>query len=248
LNGPAKVFVGCAGWSLGREHAPAFPGEGTHLQRYARQFNTAEINSSFYRPHRPQTYARWAESVPEDFRFSVKMPKLISHEQRLQGSAEALDEFLGQCGELGERLGCLLLQLPPSLAFEADAAEVFFTQLRERFAGSVVIEPRHESWVQAEPMLAGHRIAQAAVDPSRLGNDRQPAGWEGLRYWRLHGAPRIYYSAYETDYLVHLAAALRTQAQGGAPVWCIFDNTASGAATADALQLIELLGLRGPPL
>jgi uncharacterized protein YecE (DUF72 family) len=242
LSRPGTIFIGCAGWSLGREHAPAFPGEGTHLQRYARQFNTAEINSSFYRPHRPQTYARWAESVPEDFRFSVKMPKLISHEQRLQGSTEALDEFLGQCGELGERLGCLLLQLPPSLAFDGDVAEVFFTQLRERFAGAVVIEPRHESWVQAEPMLAGHRIAQAAVDPSRLGNDRQPAGWEGLRYWRLHGAPRIYYSAYETEYLARLAAALQAQAQRGAPVWCIFDNTASGAATADALKLVELLG------
>lgn len=251
MSRPGTIFIGCAGWSLGREHAPAFPGEGTHLQRYARQFNTAEINSSFYRPHRPQTYARWAESVPEDFRFSVKMPKLISHEQRLRGSAEVLDEFLGQCGELGERLGCLLLQLPPSLAFDADVAEVFFTQLRERFAGAVVIEPRHESWVQAEPMLAGHRIAQAAVDPSRLSNDRQPAGWVGLRYWRLHGAPRIYYSAYETDCLVHLAAALHAQAQGGAPVWCIFDNTASGAATGNALQLFEqlkLLELLGQPL
>lgn len=251
MSRPGTIFIGCAGWTLGREHAPAFPGEGTHLQRYARQFNTAEINSSFYRPHRPQTYARWAESVPEDFRFSVKMPKLISHEQRLRGSAEALDEFLGQCGELGERLGCLLLQLPPSLAFDADGAENFFTQLRERFVGPVVIEPRHESWVQAEPMLACHRIAQAAVDPSRLSNDRQPAGWVGLRYWRLHGAPRIYYSAYETDCLVHLAAALHAQAQGGAPVWCIFDNTASGAATGNALQLFEqlkLLELRGQPL
>nr|GFB62057.1 hypothetical protein [Tanacetum cinerariifolium] len=81
------------------------------------------------------------------------------------------------------------------------------------------------------------------VDPSRLSNDRQPAGWEGLRYWRLHGAPRIYYSAYETEYLARLAAALQAQAQHGAPVWCIFDNTASGAATADALKLVELLEL-----
>lgn len=234
--------MGCAGWSLGREHAPAFPGDGTHLQRYARQFNTAEINSSFYRPHRPQTYARWAESVPEHFRFSVKMPKLISHEQRLQDSGPALDEFLGQCAELGERLGCLLLQLPPSLAFDADVAQAFFTRLRERFAGPVVIEPRHESWVQAGPMLADQRIAQAAVDPSRLSTDRQPSGSTDVRYWRLHGAPRIYYSAYETDYLVRLAAVLQAEAQGGAPVWCIFDNTASGAATGNALKLIELLG------
>ena len=242
MDGPGRIFVGCAGWSLGREHASAFPGDGTHLQRYARHFNTAEINSSFYRPHRPQTYARWADSVPADFRFSVKIPKLISHEQRLQDSAQALDEFLGQCGELGERLGCLLLQLPPSLAFEPSVAQAFFIELRERFAGLVVIEPRHESWVQGEPMLAHYRIAQATVDPSRLSNDSQPSGWPGLRYWRLHGAPRIYYSAYEEDYLARLAVTLKAQAQSGAPTWCIFDNTASGAATGDALRLIELLG------
>lgn len=239
---PGRIFVGCAGWSLGREHGPAFPGDGTHLQRYARHFNTAEINSSFYRPHRPQTYARWAESVPADFRFSVKIPKLISHEHRLQGCAPALDVFLGQCGELGERLGCLLLQLPPSLAFEPGVAEVFFTGLRERFAGQVVIEPRHETWVQAESPLTHWRITQATVDPSRLSNDSQPAGWPGLRYWRLHGAPRLYYSAYEEDYLARLAVALKAEAQGGAPTWCIFDNTASGAATGNALRLIELLG------
>ncbi|WP_197984258.1 MULTISPECIES: DUF72 domain-containing protein [unclassified Pseudomonas] len=239
---PGRIFVGCAGWSLGREHAPAFPGDGTHLQRYARQFNTAEINSSFYRPHRPQTYARWADSVPADFRFSVKIPKLISHEQQLQGSGHALDEFLGQCSELGERLGCLLLQLPPSLTFDPLVAEGFFIQLRERFDGHVVIEPRHESWLQAEPMLTHYRIAQATVDPSRLSNDRQPAGWPGLGYWRLHGAPRIYYSAYEEDFLIRLAVELKAKALSGAPTWCIFDNTASGAATGNALRLIEILG------
>lgn len=242
FKGAGKIFVGCAGWSLGREYAPAFPGDGTHLQRYARQFNSAEINSSFYRPHRPQTYARWADSVPANFRFSVKLPKLISHEKRLQDSDQALDEFLGQCLELGDRLGCLLLQLPPSLAFETQVAEVFFTRLRECFAGQVVIEPRHESWVHGEPMLTHYRIAQARVDPSRLSNDGQPSGWAGLRYWRLHGAPRIYHSAYEEDYLIRLAAELESGARSGEPTWCIFDNTASGAATGNALRLIELLG------
>jgi uncharacterized protein YecE (DUF72 family) len=69
------IFIGCAGWSLGREYWPQFPAEGTHLQRYAARFNGAEINSSFYRPHRRQTYERWADSVPEGFRFSVKVPK-----------------------------------------------------------------------------------------------------------------------------------------------------------------------------
>ena len=81
---PLLVKVGCAGWSLPRVAWPEFPAAGTHLQRYAVHLNAVEINSSFYRPHQPATYARWAASVPESFRFSVKLPKTITHQQRLR--------------------------------------------------------------------------------------------------------------------------------------------------------------------
>jgi uncharacterized protein YecE (DUF72 family) len=234
------IFVGCAGWSLGREHWPAFPAEGTHLQRYAGRLNGVEINSSFYRPHRRQTYERWADGVPEAFRFSVKMPKHISHELRLVGCEPALDKFLAECAGLGERLGCLLVQLPPSLAFDESVAEAFFTTLRQRFSGSVVLEPRHESWVSAEPMLMTHQIAQAAVDPSRISTDASPIGWTETKYWRLHGSPRIYHSAYDSTYLQNLAQALQSAAAAGAATWCILDNTASGAALGNALTLATL--------
>lgn len=235
------IFIGCAGWSLGRAHWPEFPAEGTHLQRYAARLNGAEINSSFYRPHRRSTYERWAESVPAGFRFSVKLPKHISHERRLVDCEAALDEFLSQCNGLGDRLGCLLLQLPPSLAFDAVCAKGFFRALRQRYDGAVVLEPRHESWVKAEPLLSAYRIAQAVVDPSRISNDVSAAGWEGTRYWRLHGSPRIYHSAYDDAYLQNLAKALQAAEAQGATIWCIFDNTASGAATANALALAALL-------
>lgn len=235
------VFIGCAGWSIGRDHAPAFVSHGTHLQRYASQLNAVEINSSFYRPHRAQTYARWADSVPPGFRFSVKVPKLISHEQRLQDCEQAIDDFLGQCLQLGDRLGCLLVQLPPSLIFEEEIADGFFVALCERFTGQVVLEPRHESWVMAEPMLRKYRIAQAAVDPSRISNDTLPAGWPGFRYWRMHGSPRVYYSAYERARLEQLANDVAATAVDSTATWCIFDNTASGAATGDALELLALL-------
>lgn len=121
----APLFVGCAGWSLPREHWPAFSEEGSHLQRYASRFNAVEINSSFYRPHLPKTYERWAQSVPSAFRFSVKVPRRITHELRLRHCEAALDEFLAQCLHLGERLGCLLVQLPPSLNHEPDVAGAF---------------------------------------------------------------------------------------------------------------------------
>lgn len=112
------IGIGCAGWSLPREAWPAFAEQGTHLQRYSGELSVVEINSSFYRPHRPATYRKWAASVPEDFRFCVKMPRQISHELRLRECDEALERFLGESTELAEKLGCLLLQLPPSLTFD----------------------------------------------------------------------------------------------------------------------------------
>lgn len=235
------IFTGCAGWSLGREHSAAFTAEGTHLQRYAARLNCAEINSSFYRPHRQQTYQRWAASVPAGFRFSVKVPKLISHVQRLQACDQALDEFVLQCSGLGDRLGCLLVQLPPSLAFDESVVEAFFISLRRCFPGPVVLEPRHESWTGAEALLVHYHIAQVAVDPSRISTDSTPRGWPGLKYWRLHGSPRIYYSPYELPRLERLAVELQTATAEGQSAWCIFDNTASGAALGNALTLAQCL-------
>lgn len=235
------IYIGCAGWSLGREYWAEFAAQGTHLQRYAARLTGVEINSSFYRPHRQQTYARWAASVPAGFRFSVKMPKQITHERRLTSCEQILDEFLDQCSGMGDRLGCLLVQLPPSLAFDESVAEAFFTALRQRFSGPVVLEPRHESWSDAEFLLVNHRIAQAAVDPSRISTDASPRGWSRMRYWRLHGSPRIYYSAYESTWLEELAVELHAAALAGVATWCIFDNTASAAALGNALALMTLL-------
>ncbi|QXG38831.1 DUF72 domain-containing protein [Pseudomonas viridiflava] len=237
----SAFLIGCAGWSLARQYWPVFPDEGTHLQRYAARFNAVEINSSFYRPHRPETYARWAESVPEGFRFSVKLPRTISHELRLHDCESLLRGFLEQCTQLGDKLGCLLIQLPPSFRYAADIAQRFFALLRECYAGHVVLEPRHDSWLQAQPLLVEQRIGQVAADPSPVSGGDIPAGWEGVRYWRLHGSPQIYYSAYGADRLATIAEQLRRSEQEGAETWCLFDNTASGAAVGDALVLQEQL-------
>src|SRR5690606_19704194 len=129
------IRVGCAGWAIPKPQAERFPGPGSHLERYARRFAAVEINSSFYRPHRPATYARWAASVAEGFRFSVKMPREITHRRRLREVGEPLDRFLGEAGALGSKLGVLLVQLPPSLRFEPPVAEAFLSALRDRYDG-----------------------------------------------------------------------------------------------------------------
>ncbi|MHC8286029.1 DUF72 domain-containing protein [Pseudomonas sp. XS1P51] len=239
-----QVYVGCAGWSLPREHWPLFPVRGTHLQRYASQLTAVEINSSFYRPHRPPTYLRWAQSVPASFRFSVKMPKLITHVQRLQSCELLLDEFLCQCTALGDSLGCLLVQLPPSLAYEEGIAAAFFLALRQRYAGPVVLEPRHESWLDADALLVEQRIGRVAADPSPITCGDTPGGWPGIQYWRWHGSPRIYHSDYGQGRLEALARQVLNPTQASIATWCIFDNTASGFALRNALTLRELMGCK----
>lgn len=235
------MYIGCAGWSLASAYGAAFPSDGSHLQRYATRFSAVEINSSFYHPHRPQTYARWADSVPDDFRFSVKLPKQLSHERRLHECEAELDAFLTQCTQLGQKLGCLLIQLPPSLHYEPQVAERFFQCLRQRYAGAVVLEPRHVSWGQARPLLIEQRIGRVAADPSPLPAGGDPAGWQGIRYWRLHGSPQIYHSPYGAERLAALVEPMRRSLEEDVPTWCIFDNTASGAAVGDALLLQSLL-------
>lgn len=235
--------VGVAGWSLPRAHQPAFPTEGTHLERYAARLPAAEINSSFYRPHRPSTYERWAASVPRGFRFSVKVPRAITHERRLVDVATPVDEFLGQARSLGDRLGCLLVQLPPSLRFDEAVVAAFLATLRERYPGEVALEPRHRSWFDAAPerLLAEHRVARVAADPAVVAEAAEPGGHRGVAYVRLHGSPRMYYSEYDDAYLDTLADRLRAAAERARVVWCIFDNTAHGHATANALALLARL-------
>ena len=104
------VHVGTAGWTIPRRVCDRFASEGTALERYAARFSAAEINSTFYRAHRPQTFARWATTVKEEFRFAVKMPKAVTHDCKLIGTAELLKTFLEETRNLGTRLGPFLLQ------------------------------------------------------------------------------------------------------------------------------------------
>jgi uncharacterized protein YecE (DUF72 family) len=232
-----KVHLGTAGWSIPRRVANEFPAEGSALVRYAARFSVAEINSTFHRSHQPQTLARWAAAVPEEFRFAVKMPKAITHGLRLVGTAEVLATFLDETRNLGSKTGPFLLQLPPSLAYDHSVASTFFALLRTYTSHDVVCEPRHPSWfeAQADNLLASFGIARVAADPARVAAAGHPGGSRSLDYYRLHGTPRMYYSAYELSFLSKLAKAI---AQSPAKeVWCIFDNTVSGSATANALEI-----------
>jgi uncharacterized protein YecE (DUF72 family) len=220
-----------------------FPESGSHLERYSATLPAVEINSSFHRPHRPATYARWAASVPTEFRFSVKIPRSITHEGMLADAEAKLDSFLAEAGALGDKLGCVLMQLPPSLGFDRDVAARFLAALRERHDGDAVLEPRHASWSApgCEKLLQKFRIGRVAADPPRIPRGGEPRGWSGVAYYRLHGMPRVYFSAYDDAYLDRLASDLAARADGTTRPWCIFDNTGMGAAAVNALGLLDRL-------
>jgi uncharacterized protein YecE (DUF72 family) len=237
---PPGLHIGCAGWGLPAHEQGHFPASGTHLTRYAARLSAVEINSSFYRPHRAATYERWAASVPAGFLFSVKVPRALTHDQRLTAPAALLDRFCAEVAGLGPKLGCLLVQLPPSLAFDRPVAARFFKALRARTAVDVVCEPRHPSWfgASATALLAAHGVGRVAADPAPTPGAADPGASREVIYRRLHGSPRIYYSTYDEAHLDRLAAQLRQDLAAGARAWCIFDNTALGAATANALGLL----------
>jgi uncharacterized protein YecE (DUF72 family) len=246
-----QFFIGTAGWTVPMQHLGLFSTQDedkklSHLERYATRLPCVEINSSFHRPHRCATWERWAATTPHDFRFAVKAPKAVTHTAKLVNTGGALLEFFEAVGALGEKLGPVLFQLPPTLAFDEGVAQEFFSTLRELHPGVAVLEPRHASWftASADRLLRSFQIARVAADPPNGSESAaQPGGWPGLCYWRLHGSPRTYYSDYDHCWLQ--AFAERLQSREGQPgqneTWVIFDNTALGHATASAVWLDDAL-------
>ena len=238
-----RLRVGCAGWAIASAHRHLFRDGESALARYATLFNIVEINSSFHRPHQRKTYERWAATVPVDFRFSVKLPRTITHDLRLRQAGSLLDRFIDESSGLGDKLGCLLVQLPPSLVFDARLASTFLGMLRRRWSGAITFEPRHVSWFgeAADALWVRHGVARVGADPALDPAARNAGGSGPIRYWRWHGSPRMYYSEYDENMLRNFAAEIIEMTPRSTDAWIIFDNTAHGFATPNAARLQELL-------
>jgi uncharacterized protein YecE (DUF72 family) len=237
-----RFRIGTAAWGNPPSER-ARRGAVSHLAHYAKSFNAVEINSSFYRSHLPATYERWRASTPSDFRFSVKMPRTITHEAGLRRCQTELRQFLEEISGLRSKLRVILVQLPASLEFEARVAAKFFGSIAAHSAARVACEPRHPSWfeVRADDLLLRHGIARVAADPRAHSGGNLPGGSQSLVYYRLHGSPRMYYSPYSGHFLSRLAALLREPRSATNETWCIFDNTARHEAWPNARELRRLL-------
>lgn len=236
-----SFYVGTASWAIPNQHRQNFEIKDSILQSYATRFNAVEINSSFYREHKPSTYAKWRETVPNDFRFSVKLSRIFTHDDRLSVSRFQLKQTLEGIFELKEKLGCLLVQLPPSLNYESDTALNFFAAVREFYVGPLAFEPRHITWDrdEARELLSAFSISRVFTDPQPyFSRELELGDYNGLLYKRLHGSPSIYRSSYEKKALASIAKKMK---HAQCETWCIFDNTTLGFATENALLLNRLL-------
>ena len=221
-----------------------FAQTGSALEKYAAVFNAVEINSCFYRSHKKSTYQKWASQVAKDFKFSVKLPRTITHQQKLRHIEGLVKTFSEEVSGLGSKLGCVLVQLPASLKFSEQIVELAFGSLHDAFVCPIVCEPRHPTWFcnEVNEVFTEAGVARVAADPALCVSASVPGGAEQTCYFRLHGSPRTYYSDYSRDYIQRYARLIIGQKQSS-EVWCIFDNTASGRATSNASTMQKLLSL-----
>ena len=241
LGNLRTVYVGTSGWSLSQHLAPGSRPGLSGLERYAEYFNAVEVNSTFYRLPRRATIERWRESTPDGFRFAVKLPRSITHEARLVDVEAETSSFCELVAAFGDKLGPLLVQLPPSLELDAEVALEFLAHLVRVSPAPVVLEPRHPSWFtnDAERLLTDSGVARAAADPSCCAAAAEPGAAPWPTYFRWHGSPRKYFSAYPPEALAALAQRIVTFRRKGArhDVYCFLDNTALGAAAVNAISL-----------
>ena len=237
-------FVGTAGWAIQKAMRDEFFATGAvkpnHLKAYSERFTGIEINSSFYKDHQPATYAKWASATPEGFRFSIKLAKRFTHIQKLEVESSDLKKMIEGTQELGEKFGVFLIQLPPKLVFDSEVAETFFSTFRELFDGDIAVEARNQTWAgrEATQILEEYSVARVIADPNRIG-EAPPIRSAKLCYFRLHGSPKIYYSEYTKKQLEFWRAEFKKEMKAKQSGWCIFDNTALGAATANALEMLK---------
>jgi len=240
----AKAYVGTSGWNY-----PSWPGvfypkdlpSRNFLEFYAGEFSTVEVNYSFYRLPKPDTFAKWASQVPKDFLFSVKASRFISHIKRLRGVKEGWHKFVRHAKTLGPQLGPVLVQLPPH--FPCDTARLArFLKMAAPSVPRLVCEFRNDSWLTDEvyDLLQRHNAALCIADSARY--RRVDVLTADFTYIRFHGRNQMFASNYSKAELAKEARQIRGYLDQGLDVYVYFNNDAKGYAVKNARTLIGLLG------
>jgi uncharacterized protein YecE (DUF72 family) len=233
----AEVRIGCSGWQYKHWRGAFYPADlpaSRWLRHYASQFDTVEINNTFYRLPEATAFAAWKRAVPPGFLYAVKASRFLTHMKRLKDPAEPLDRLFSRARTLGRALGPVLYQLPPRWHVDLDRLDLFVRALppRRRHA----IEFRDPSWYTADvfALLARHRVALCVHDMAGSATGRVAVG--PFIYARFHG-PQKYNGRYDDETLDVWAGWLARQHEQGKPIYCYFNNDIGGHAPRDAGRL-----------
>jgi uncharacterized protein YecE (DUF72 family) len=233
-----RVHVGCSGWVY-RHWKGIFYPEGLPQKRwfehYSAEFDTVEINASFYRLPLASTFEGWRDKAPPGFRYAVKVNRFITHMKKLIDCEEAVDQFIGLARPLGNRLGPLLYQLPPSLHKNLERLDAFLARLPTDLEH--VVEFRHGSWYDEEvlALLDRHGVGFVTHDLVGLKSPRWSSG--RTAYVRFHGTTGKYRGRYSDAQMRNWAEWLVSQHTNGRSAWAYFNNDIGGDSIADARTL-----------
>jgi len=237
LEERSRAFVGCSGWQYShwrrRFYPEALP-QNRWLEHYASQFDTVEVNNSFYRLPEASTFAGWKARVPSGFVFAVKASRFLTHMKKLKDPEEPVDRLIRRARALGRTLGPVLYQLPTRWRVDVERLAVFLRALpRGRHHA---IEFRDPSWYTDEVfgLLAHHRVALCLHDMAGSTTERIQLG--PFVYVRFHG-PEKYRGRYRQTVIDDWGRWLAAQLRGGRSVYAYFNNDVNAQAPRDALRL-----------
>jgi len=246
------VYVGTSGWHyadwLGLFYPPSVTGYN-ELRYHAKYFNTVENNSSFYRIAGESTYKTWYRMTPDHYKFSIKLNKLITHTNRLKLTDAVLEKvryILTTTQVLKEKLGAIVIQLPPSFRYDLAIVDAFLAFFMEEIAlheykFDVAIEFRNKYWLNEEvyAMLKKYKVALVAGQSSRYPMMRHVTA--NFAYIRMHGPKELFASKYTSEQLAEWATYLRSISSDITHAYVYFNNDFHGYALENAKELATLL-------
>jgi uncharacterized protein YecE (DUF72 family) len=237
------LTIGTSGWQYrdwrGRLYPPKLP-QRLWLEHYAERFATVEVNNAFYRLPERHTFEQWRKRTPDDFVVAVKMSRYLTHVRRLRDPAEPVARFLDRAAGLGDRLGPVLLQLPPTLRADLDALDATLSQFPRDVR--VAVEPRHPTWFTDDCRRLLERHGAALCWADRKGRPVTPL-WNtaGFGYLRMHEGRAEPWPRYGPAALKGWIARLSDVADA----YIYFNNDPSGAAVTDAVAMAAMARRRG---
>jgi uncharacterized protein YecE (DUF72 family) len=238
-----RIHIGCSGWVYKHWRGLFYPeglAQKRWFERYAEEFDTVEINASFYHLPKPDTFRKWRDQAPPGFCYAVKANRYLTQAKKLKDCEEPLERMMTATRELGDRLGPMLYQLPPRMKINLERLETFLKILPSGVTN--VFEFRNKDWYRPETygLLERYGASFCVHDMPGSASERIAVG--PIAYVRFHGGEGKYWGRYSDEGLLSWTDWLIEQVRQGKSCWCYFNNDIHGHAIQDARTLKSMVG------